>query len=56
MVRINMLTIKQILERILRNIKKNNERNKRNYYQLRKRIEKLNERIDIYSEQKVSAQ
>ena len=32
MTRINMLTIKQILERISKNVKKDNEQNKRNYY------------------------
>ena len=50
-----MLTTEQILQRISRNTKKCNERNKRNYYRLERRIEKLNERVNIHLEQKVSA-
>ena len=55
MARINMLTTEQILERISKNIKKGSERNKRNYYRLGRRIEKLNEIVKIHPEQKVSA-
>ena len=50
-----MLTTEQILQRISRNTKKHSERNKRNYYRLGRRIEKLKERVNIHPEQKVSA-
>src|ERR1043165_8075901 len=50
-----MTTTEQILRRISSNTKKCNERNKRNYYQLGRRIEKLKERVNIHPEQKVSA-
>ena len=50
-----MTTTEEILQRISRNTKKCNERNKRNYYRLGRRIEKLNERVNIHPEQKVSA-
>src|ERR1044071_3856455 len=50
-----MLTTEQILQRISRNTKKHSERNKRNYYRLGRRIERLKERVNIHPEQKVSA-
>ena len=53
--KINMLITEQILERISRNVKKNSKWNKQNYYQLGKRIKKLNKRVNIYLKQKVSA-
>ena len=46
--RINILTTEQILEKISKNVKKGSKWNKRNYYRLRRRIEKLNERVDMY--------
>ena len=48
LVKVNMLTEK-IRKRIVRNIKKGSERSKKNYYHLRKRIIKKNEKIDLYS-------
>src|ERR1044071_6091862 len=50
-----MTTTEQLLRRISENTKKHNERNKRNYYRLGRRIEKLKERVNIHPEQKVSA-
>src|ERR1044072_3265733 len=48
-------TTEQLLKKISGNTKKHNERNKRNYYRLGRRIEKLKERVNIHPEQKVSA-
>src|ERR1044072_5206304 len=48
-------TTEQLLKKISGNTKKHSERNKRNYYRLGRRIEKLKERVNIHPEQKVSA-
>ena len=47
-VRINILMIEQILERISKNIKKGSERNKKNYYWFERKIEKFKEKVDIH--------